>query len=192
MSTGPPRQLWLLPALLITAIATALGGLLARDLYADPEPGASALAQPPPSSVPPSEQPGPATVQGTADAVAHPLYPTFQNLLQNYFDAINQRDYQRWADTVTSERRTNQPEDKWRLDYGSTKDGSVVLYRIEAADDTARVLLRFTSTQDLVDAPQELPVGCIHWNVVWAFAEQGGEWRLTAGPTSASPQHEAC
>jgi len=194
VSQGSTRQLWLVPVLLITVIATALGGLLTRDLYADTAPPAPAPVLPgPPSSLPPSEQPGPVNVQGTLDATAHPLYETFRSLLQNYFEAINSKDYERWTSTVTSKRRKDAPEEDWQTDYRTTKDGSIVLYRIESgADDTARVLLEFTSTQGIKEAPAELPVPCIHWNVVWAFAKENGEWRLATGAASASPQHEEC
>jgi len=194
VSTGSPRQLWLLPLLLITVIATALGGLLARDLYSEPP------ASPPPTVVatspsagPSVEQPGPAEVKGTADAVAHPLYGSLQPLLQVYFNAINAKDYAQWSSVVTSRRLKEQPEDEWLDQYGSTTDGSIVMHRIEArGGGVARVLLTFTSTQDEEDAPAELPEACIHWNVVWAFSSVDGEWKLAAGLAAATPQHEAC
>jgi hypothetical protein len=193
VSTGSPRQLWLLPVLLITVIATALGALVARSLYADQPPPPPPAVEPTTTSVPPSKQPGPAAVQGTADATAHPLYKTLQPLLQRYFDAINAKDYTAWSSTVTSKRRTDQPEDKWQKDYRTTRDGNIIVYRIEASGDaTARVLLQFTSTQSQEDAPTELPVDCIHWNVVWPFEKEKGEWKLAAGSTSASPQHDPC
>lgn len=196
MSTGSSprvRQLWLLPVLLIAVIATALGGLLARDLYADPDPQTPAPVLPTQSSIPPSAQPGPATVEGTVDAVAHPLHETVRTLLQTYFDAINTKDYAAWSRTVTRERQEDASEKKWLNDYQTTRDGSIVIYRIEmAAQDTARVLMTFTSTQDIQDAPQELPVDCIHWNVVFALTVERGDWKLASGPTSASPQHEEC
>lgn len=194
MSTGSPRQLWLLPVLLITVIATAVAGLLARDLYSEtPSAPPPTVVGTSPSPKPSGEQPGPATVRGTADAAAHPLYWTLQPLLQTYFTAINDKDYERWSSVVTYERQTNQPEQKWQQEFRTTKDGNIVMHRIEArGDGTARVLLTFTSTQDVADAPQELPRPCIHWNVVWAFSTEDGDWKLAAGPASASPQHEPC
>jgi hypothetical protein len=179
--------------LLITVIATALGALVARGVYTDPPPVPPPVVQPSPSAVPPEDQPGPADVQGTADATAHPLYRTLQPLLQTYFDAINEKDYARWTGTVTDERRAQQSEDKWRADYRTTRDGSIVIYRIEArGDGAARVLVQFTSTQVAEDAPPELPAACIHWNVVWAVAMDGGQWKLAAGTSSATPKHEEC
>jgi hypothetical protein len=184
---------WLLPVLLVTVIATALGALVARSIYAGQESLPPPAIEPSPSSVPPSEQPGTAQVKGTTDATTHPLYRTLQPLLQRYFDSINAKDYPSWVGTVTSERRRTQPEEQWQKDYRTTTDGSIVIYRIEASGDgAARVLLQFTSVQDIADAPEELKVRCIHWNVVWAFAKERDEWRLAAGSTSASPQHEAC
>jgi hypothetical protein len=193
VSTGSPRQLWLLPVLLVAVIATALGALVARSVYAD-QPRPPAAIEPPPSSVPRDEQPGSAEVKGTTDAVAHPLYVTVEKLLQQYFNAINAKDYEAWSATVTAGRRKDQPEKDWRHNFKSSRDGSIVVYRIETAagGDTARVLLHFTSTQDPADAPPNLPVDCIEWNVVWPFALDDGEWRLAGGSTSAFPQAAAC
>ncbi|TDV40461.1 hypothetical protein [Actinophytocola oryzae] len=188
-----PRQLWLLPVLLITVIATALGALVARSLYADQTPAPPVAIEPSQPSVQPGEQPGPTEVQGTTDATTHPLYTTLQPLLQRYFDAINAKDYAAWTQTVTTTRQHDQDEADWQRDYRTTRDGSIVIHRIEAGGGgTASVLLQFTSTQDLADAPLELPATCIQWYVVWAFAKQKDEWRLAAGSTSASPQHDQC
>lgn len=179
--------------LLVTVIATALGALVARSVYADQGSVPPPAIEPSQTSMPASEQPGSPEVKGTADATTHPLYRTLQPLLQRYFDAINTKDYAAWAGIVTAERRDTQPEEVWRTAYRSSRDGSIVLYRIEAGGDgAASVLLRFTSTQDAADAPPELPVGCIQWNVVWGFAKERGEWRLALGTTSAAPQHDAC
>jgi len=184
---------WLLPVLLITVIATALGALVARSVYADQASLPPPAIEPSLSSVPPSEQPGSPEVKGTADATTHPLYKTLQPLLQNYFNAINAKDYASWADTVTAERRNAQPEEKWKQNYSTTRDGTIVIYRIEVNEDgAARVLMQFTSIQNVKYAPPEMPEKCIHWNVVWPFEKERGEWRLAAGGTSASPPKSKC
>ncbi|MFC5287607.1 hypothetical protein ACFPM7_11150 [Actinokineospora guangxiensis] len=188
------RQTWLLPAVLIAVVVTAAGGLLARDLYAESAPATTQRpVVPSTSAVPPSEQPGSRAVQGTEDAIRHPMYETVRQLLQTHFDAINGRSYERWMTTVTSTHIENRPEDDWRVAYRSTQDGSVVVHRIEAGPaDRARVLLGFTSTQDLADTPPELPETCIRWRVVYALAVENGAWRIDAGTTGASPQHDPC
>ncbi|WP_291415785.1 hypothetical protein [Actinophytocola sp.] len=188
-----PRQLWLLPVLLITVIATAVGGLLTRTLYEDPGTSAPPAVLPAQTSIPPSKQPGPATVEGTLDATSHPLYETVRELLQRYFDAINSRDYTAWQRTVIRERIDTTPEKEWRSDYRTTHDGSILIYRVELGErDTARVLMTFTSVQDPADAPKELPAPCIHWNVVFPLVQERDGWKLDSSPASASPQHEAC
>lgn len=193
MSTGSPRQLWLLPVLLITVIATALGALVARSVYAEQPPPTPTAIVPSTSSVPPDEQPGPADVQGTTDATTHPLFATLQPLLQHYFDAINAKDYASWKEVVSSDRIKETDEKTFQNDYRTTRDGTIVIYRIEArGDGNALVMLQFASTQDRADAPPNFPEPCIRWNLVWPFTQQRGVWKLAAGTTSASPQYEKC
>ncbi|SDC59577.1 hypothetical protein SAMN05216174_10353 [Actinokineospora iranica] len=174
-------------------IVTAAAGMLARDLYAAPDRPPPAPILPSESALPASAQPGPRDVRATQDATQHPLYETVRQLLQTYFDAINGKNYARWKTTVTDDRVKDMPEATWRAAYRSTQDGSIVVYRIETGPvNSARVLLRFVSKQDVADAPLELPVDCIRWNVIFPLAYTGGEWRLDAGPTAASPQHDRC
>ncbi|GGS40916.1 MULTISPECIES: hypothetical protein [Actinokineospora] len=187
------RQSWLLPAVLLAVMVTAAGGLLARDLYAESTPIVQQPVVPSETPVPRSEQPGSRAVEGTEDAVRHPMYETVRQLLQTHFDAINGRNYERWMTTVTSAHIKSRPEPDWRAAYRSTQDGSVVVYRIESGPpDQARVMLGFVSTQDVADAPPELPEECIQWHVIYALAVENGAWRIDAGATGASPQHEAC
>lgn len=193
MPPNRPRQLWLLPALLITVIATAVGGLVAREFYEDPGPAQPPAVIPSQTSVAPSEQPGPKTVSGTPDATDHPLYQPVRDLMQSYFDSINAKDYSAWLGTVTARRAELQPEQGWQDAYRTTEDGSAVIYRIDMTeDDTARVLLTFISVQDPNDAPKELPSRCIRWSVVFPLAIEGDGWKLDRTPATLSPQHERC
>ncbi|MGQ0841988.1 hypothetical protein [Actinokineospora sp.] len=194
MREAGTRQPWLLPVVLVAVAVTATGGLVAREFYAD-----AGLAAAPPailpseSTLPVADQPGPRDVRATRDATQHPLYETVRQLLQTYFDAINGKNYDRWQTTVTAGRIKDMPEQNWRAAYRSTQDGSVVVYRIETGPATsARVLLTFISNQDVVDAPLELPAECIRWRVVFPLTVEDDVWKLDAGATGASPQHEAC
>lgn len=183
-----------MPVLLVTVIATAIGGLLARQLYEDPGPGEPDAVLPTQTSVPPEEQPGSRVVQGTPDAVAHPLYEAAKSLLQTHFDAINDRDYESWTSTVVQDRTEATPEQDWRKEYRSTQDGGVVIYRIELApeEDKALALITFTSVQDRSNAPVWLPEPCIHWNMAYPLVREDGDWRIDSGPATQSPQAEAC
>lgn len=179
--------------LLLAVIATAVGGLLARQVYEEPVATAPSPVQPSPSSFPDAEQPGPTTVEGTQEAVGHPLYEDIRSVLQTNFDAINAKDYDLWRRVVTEERVETMNREKWHMDFGTSKDGTIVIYRIElGGEDEAVVLLKFTSTQAVEDAPDMLPAECIHWNVVYPMVKENGEWKLGTGKTSSAPLHEAC
>jgi hypothetical protein len=193
VSTGPAEYRWVLPVTLIAVSVTAAAGLLARQVFAEPAAADSPAVVQTSSSIPPEAQPGPPTVGGRTDAAAHPLYQTVQRLLQAHFDAINSKDYQGWRAVVTRRRAQNQPEREWQVSYRSTRDGNIVVHRIEAGPPgTARALVSFTSVQNPEDAPLELPEPCIHWRVVLLLTVEGGEWKIDSGPTSATPQHEKC
>lgn len=182
-----------MPVLLVTVIATAIGGLLARDAYENPAADVPDPVLPTETSVPPEKQPGSGVVQGTPDATAHPLFENLRAVLQTYFDAINRKDYETWTRTVTDDRLEIQPKETWLENFRSTTDGNIVIYRIELAEEgAARVLMKFTSVQHPSDAPPELRVPCIHWNVVLPLVPEESGWKIDSGPTSASPQHEPC
>lgn len=198
MPSDRTRHPWLLPVLLITVLATAAGALAARSVYAvDQRPidrsAPTTTPGPTPGATPsPSKQPGSPTVGGSADAVEHPLYGTVRQLMQRYFNAINSRNYAAWRTTVVEQRIKDNPEEKWRRDFQSTKDGSIVVNRIELGQrDTAVVLMTFTSTQDPADAPKDLPVGCLRWSIVFPLVHRDDGWKIDESPGS-SPPAERC
>jgi hypothetical protein len=184
----------LIPALIGALSMTIGGGLLAREAYRQPgqELDASAVL-PGPSSLPPAQQPGPATVEMTPDTAAHPQRETVRALLQSYFDAINERDYLLWASSVTVERRASKTRNEWLDDYSSTKDGSILVYRIETpGPGQLRVLAGFTSTQDLSDAPAGLRSDCIRWRLTLPVVLEEGRWRVDAVSPGTTPEREKC
>ncbi|WP_018683051.1 hypothetical protein [Actinokineospora enzanensis] len=193
---GQERQRWLLPAILVAVVIAAAAAMVARELYAaaaDKGQATSTAILPSQNVLPESARPGPRDVRATQDAIQHPLYEAVRQLLQTHFDAINGKNYARWRTTVTDARAKDLPEDTWRASYRTTQDGSIVVYRIETGPtNSARVLLTFVSKQDPADAPLELPAECIRWNVIFPLTLADGEWRIDAGATSASPQHDRC
>ena len=182
---------WVLPVVLVAMIATAVGALVARQIYAEPATSPSVVL-PSDHPLPPGEQPGDPTVAGTPDATEHPLYETVRALLQTYFDAINNKRYDQWR-TVASKNLAKVSAEKWQADYRSTKDGSIVLRRIETGPaNSARVLVSFTSVQELDNAPYELPAKCIRWRLVLPFTVEDGAWKLDTGLTNVASQHDTC
>ncbi|WP_245865893.1 hypothetical protein [Prauserella marina] len=197
MPTTSPRShwRWLVPVLIVVVSLTVGGGLLAREFYQAPsvvetsEPGAG----PSPTSLAPAEQPGSGEVELAADAAAHPRAGAVKALLQAHFDAINARDYDAWASTVVAERMQAQPRQEWLTNYRSTRDGSIVVYRIELApEQRLSVLVGFTSTQELADAPADLPEECVRWQLTFPMVMEGSRWKIDTAPSGSLPEKSAC
>jgi hypothetical protein len=176
------QRAWVLPVLAVVVIgAGAVAGLGIREL-------ASRSTATGPSTSAPSvtttagERPGSGIVELSQDAAAHPQADAVRALLQRHFDAINNRDYAAWASTVVGRRSREMPEPKWQADYSSTKDGSILVHRIEPSPDGTIVLLSFTSTQDAAKAPASLPGStCTNWWVSYRVVEERGQRRIDAG-----------
>jgi hypothetical protein len=172
---------WALPLLAILAVGIgAVTGLGIRELGA--RPAAQTAPSTAPSTTPSTAPPGPGTVELSPDAEAHPQAAAVRSLLQRHFDAINNRDYAAWASTVVARRSREMPESKWQADYVSTRDGSILVQRIEPSPDGTVVLISFTSTQDAAQAPVSLPGStCTNWWVSYRVVTERGQPRIDAG-----------
>lgn len=186
---------WLVPVVIVVA-ALALGaGMVGRRLY---HPAVPAPAEPPPveattSAVPPAAPPGPGSVRMTQDAANHPLHRQVRDVLQRYFDGINAKNYRYWRGAVTGKLAATKPRPEWQRAFRTTRDGTILVHRIEPARGPGlRVLLTFVSTQAVRDAPRDFPHSCIRWRVVFPLARQDGSWRVAADQAGAAPHHTAC
>ncbi|WP_179775979.1 hypothetical protein [Amycolatopsis endophytica] len=191
----PPvvRPRWLAPVVIVVVSIMVGGGLLARELYRLPESAPDAILAQSAAPRPIEQQPGPGTVELTPDAAAHPQNTAVRAVMQAYFDSINNRDYDLWKTAVTRERQQAKPESTWLKDYDSTRDGSILVYRIDAVPDKQlRVLVGFTSTQDPADAPPELPEACVHWRLVLPLTLESSAWKVDAASGSTTPELSRC
>ena len=181
------QRAWALPVLAVLVVgAGAVAGLGIREL------GTKGVASSPTTTAPSlqttaGQPPGPGIVQLSQDAAAHPQADPIRSLLQRHFDAINNRDYAAWTSTVVSRRSREMPEPKWQADYASTRDGSILVHRIEPSADGPIVLLSFTSTQQAAQAPASLPGStCTNWWVSYRVVVERGQRRIDAGIRHAS------
>jgi hypothetical protein len=192
------RQRWLIPVVVVVLSVTAGGGLLAREFYqrqlsAEPRGTESIVAPSSTTPLAPDQEPGSDTVLVSSDVAIHPQGGAVRTVLQNYFSSINTRNYKLWTSTVSAKRAGQKPEKVWQQDLQSTKDGSVLVYRIErGAGVSLRVLLGFTSTQNVGDAPEDFPEKCIHWRLVWPLIEQNGSLRIDTVESPSDPEREKC
>ncbi|WP_052372348.1 hypothetical protein [Amycolatopsis taiwanensis] len=190
-----PHHRWLIASLIVVVSLMVGGGLITRELYRRPErPPAVVVASPSGTTLPPTEQPGSPVVQLTPDAAAHPQHEDVRALLQQYFDSINSINYEAWKNTVTRARVQAKPRSVWESDYRSTKDGSILVYRIDSLPKgNLRVSLAFTSIQDPSAAPKELRASCLRWKLVLPLTLEGGHLRVDAAVTgSPAPEMSRC
>lgn len=132
-----------------------------------------------------ARDPGPdRAIRISADAREHPRSAEIRELLQGYFDSINNRDFAAWADSVGPMQRDSQDPQAWTHKYSTTVDSNVLVMSI--ADDPLRVRATFTSQQDPEFAPKDLPVDCISWDITYRLAEQGGGLVLDSLDPSAT------
>ncbi|MFC3894407.1 hypothetical protein ACFOWZ_23245 [Lentzea rhizosphaerae] len=115
-------------------------------------------------------------------------------MLQKYFDSINDRDFSAWRGVVSARRGSATGEAAWVSAYETTRDGGVVVQRIES-DVVARrlrVLISFVSTQEVSKAPVALPETCIRWRVVYVMVWEDGELKVDEAPENRNPQMSKC
>ncbi|MEC3979394.1 hypothetical protein [Amycolatopsis sp. H20-H5] len=191
---APSRQRWLIPVLVVVLSLTVGGGLLARELYRRPEAlPPEPIAESTPTSLAPGQEPGLREVEITQDVATHPLNDPVRQVVQTYFDAIIDRNYDQWSKVVTQERLAGKSRADWLHDYRSTKDGSILIYRIEpGSPGSLRVLVGFTSTQDLADAPPYFQERCIRWRLVLPLILESGRWKLDTVEGGTNPEHDKC
>ncbi|WP_410613980.1 hypothetical protein [Amycolatopsis sp. lyj-109] len=198
MTTPAPssRQRWLVPVVVVVLSVTVGGGLLAREIYRLPDQPAddASVAVSTPST---SNSGAPAAVDGdvrmTDDAKRHPQAEAVRRVLKKYFTAINSKQYQQWTDVVTDERAAGQSRSDWLKGVRTTKDSDALVYRIERSPaDSLRVLVGFTSRQNVEDAPLFFREPCIKWRLVMPMVIEGKTLRVAAVDGGPPPEHEKC
>jgi len=123
------------------------------------------------------------TVRVSTEAARQERAPEVQAVMQQYFDAINNRDYQSWIGAVADAQSAPQTEDRWHNDYASTIDSNLSVLSID--DEPLRARMMFTSQQAVELAPSSLPVDCINWDVTYLLSEQNGHLVLSGIDPSA-------
>ncbi len=179
---------------MIVVLAGAVGvGMVLRDL--EPAAGSVRIATNGASGgasmsnrVPPNgPEPGSATVVLVEDAAAHPDADRIRKVLQRYFDAINAGDYALWRSAVIPQLARDIGESAWHGQYRSTLDGTIVVHRLEPRPGGGLVALTsFTSLQNPVDAPPEVPVRCLRWWVSYPLIGEGDQLRMGSTAPSAN------
>lgn len=207
MPTEPnrPSRWWIAPLLGLVVVVTAVGALVAHNLYQRPTvtppqtlPAPASTSSSQPAVI--GAEPGSPTVQVTADVQNSPLVGKVRDALQKYFNAINvkpvnSQQYLAWRSVVAANLASKESEQKFEDGYKTTRDGTIMVYRVDIApDDSLRVLLSFHSTQELDSAPSDFQHTCIEWHVVWPLSSEDGgvSLKVDSGMSGATPQRQVC
>jgi hypothetical protein len=111
-------------------------------------------------------------------AADDPQATEIRDLLQRHFDAINTRDYELWAGTVTKEQSAALRPERWLKEYSTTSDSDISVIVID--NDPRQVQLTFRSRQAPELAPDKKS-DCVIWSVIFPLATVYGELRI--GPS---------
>lgn len=161
----------------LVAVFAVLCGLLVHSLYQRADAGEPLAAN----------VPGPVGPRLSPEAALAPRAGEIEALISAHYEAINRRDYQAWKKTVVARRHQETPEPLWREQLASTRDGDVVIHRIDPAPGgSLSVLMTFTSTQDPNLAPRETPYACLRWHVVYSVVRELNLPRLDMGQPHSS------
>jgi len=170
-------------AALSLAVVVAFGVATARRI-AGPQlvPGSPTPVRASGSSTPvppgPSPSPGQVVVQ---------LAPSLQDsrhatavvaLFRQYFQAINDRDYDSWEATLSGDR-PHDSQDKFLEQYSTTVDDDIRVVGINPQEDgSLQVAVMFRSRQDPKYAPQDQPVDCLRWQIAYPLVFEDGRLKI--------------
>ena len=129
----------------------------------------------------------------SADASSSPYGKNIFDLLQAYYNAINTGSYVAWEGTATPSLIAQNPESSWDNGYRTVQDTGMYVYRINAAPgNQLRVLISFTSHQDLSAAPPSAKFGCINWQSVLSMVNTKSGWKIDNNSAGGHPIANEC
>jgi uncharacterized RDD family membrane protein YckC len=127
---------------------------------------------------------------GTA-AQAEPEQQDVAALLDQYFTAINSRDYEGYRTTQAADVRADLTESQFDKGYASTTDSDATLVDIVDTPSGGRgAELTFTSNQDAADGPDGET--CTDWSLTYALTQENGSWKIDGLAHGLHHSHDSC
>jgi uncharacterized RDD family membrane protein YckC len=113
------------------------------------------------------------------------------DLLDNYFTAINDKDYGSYRATQAADVRADLTESQFTRGYASTTDSDATLVDIvDTPDGGEGAELTFTSEQDAADGPDGQT--CTDWTLTYTMVYEGDSWRIDGLADGLDHSHDAC
>ena len=182
---------WLIPIVMLIAVAALVGGLIARQFYAASQPPSGSPSTPDPNpttSTPPSGPQNPLTVAFTAEAKNHPMFVQAQQTIQTYFNSFNDHHFNEWQSAVTPREAATQTSEGWERGSSSSKDGDLVVYRLDTTPVGVDAFVTFQSNQRADQSPDGKST-CLNWWMVWEMVTTKSGGLLIDG---VNPRYQPC
>ena len=122
---------------------------------------------------------GPPTVVLAPEASGHPESVAVRDLIQRSTDARNARDYAAWTTTMTADAVAGTSSAAFAAETRTQRVGSVTLRRIDPVGGGELVVpMGMVTTQDPADAPADVRVGRLCWQVGTVVTPDRGVLRI--------------
>ena len=178
------------------------GSLAGATEQPSPSPTVTSSPLPSPSeSVPPSPSPTPppsparaanGALTVSAAAAASPDAQPIATLLDNYFSAINSRNYPAYRSLLVPRLRHSFTRQKFASGYRSTADSHEKLLSIFPAGDGDTVAaIAFTSHQNPIDSPNGLQA-CTRWHISIFLRPAGTGFLIDQAPAGYHAAYSRC
>jgi len=144
-----------------------------------------------PATPTPSAAVSPGTVVVAAGAAANPAAPQVTALLNQYFNAINTRNYAEYSSLLDAQMRAADNPASFAAGYMTTKDTAETLTSISSTGGgNLAATVSFTSQQSPADSIDQSP--CNDWLLTLYLVPQGSGYVITAAPSGYQPTYSDC
>jgi hypothetical protein len=181
------------PASATPATSAAGSANLATSIPASTAPPPASPTEPasptvPASPVTPAAPAGGVTVTIGSGAASQSVAAQVAAFMASYFDAINQRDYQAYADKFTEQALPEPSRQRFLSDFGTTTDTVPKLTALSPAGAGLLATVTFTSHQS--PAQSYTHTACTAWTQRLYLEASGGTYLIGQAP-SGSPKTSA-
>jgi hypothetical protein len=122
---------------------------------------------------------------------ANPQAPQVASLLDSYFTAINNHDYEGYISLFTPAIQQGLTAAQFHTGFATTKDTDEALTSISSVDGSLAASVTFTSHQspaDSVDGSES----CTNWQISLYLQQTGNGYLIGKAPSSYHAFHTAC
>jgi hypothetical protein len=130
-------------------------------------------------------------VQVAAGAAASPAAAQVTALLNQYFNAINTRNYAEYSSLLNPQMRADNSAASFAAGYATTKDSAETLTSISSTGGGGlAAAVSFTSQQSPAQSVDDSP--CNDWQLTLYLVPQGSGYAIAPAPSGYQPSYSDC